>query len=83
MLFPKVVRGKKLLVASVGVAAISYACSTSSGVSSGNLMAPNHDSGSTTDGPSDDALISSGNLAAPVDSGMVEDSGQSGDAGTD
>jgi len=80
MSVPKIVRGKKLLVASVGVAAITYACS-SNGVSSGNLVAPNVDGGSADSSVDEDALISSGNLIAPADSGFPEDSGVPDDSG--
>lgn len=53
---------KKLLVATVGVAAINYlACQTSDLFTSGNLVSPRRDAA--------DAFISSGNLVAPVDAG--------------
>jgi hypothetical protein len=64
---PKRVVGKKLLVASVGVAAISYmACTTSE--TSGNLVSPIDDASVApldAADAKDDALISSGNLVAP------------------
>jgi hypothetical protein len=66
---PVNVRTKKLLVAAVGVASVSYlACGTST--TSGNLVAPPGD-GSTNavdaqNEAANDALISSGNLVAPM-----------------
>lgn len=54
---------KKLLVATVGVAAINYlACQTSDLFTSGNLVSPRRDA-------TPDAFISSGNLVAPIDAG--------------
>jgi hypothetical protein len=63
------VRTKKLLVAAVGVASVSYlACGTST--TSGNLMAPQDDgSANAVDAQNEaanDVLISSGNLVAPM-----------------
>jgi hypothetical protein len=67
---PKRVIGKKLLVASIGVAAISYAACTPTEEVTGNPVAPAVDASA---GPADtgidakdDALISSGNLVAPL-----------------
>lgn len=55
---------KKLLVATVGVAAINYlACQTSDLFTSGNLVSPPHDARA-------DQFVSSGNLVAPVDAGV-------------
>lgn len=90
----KRVVGRKLLVASVGVAAISYvACTTTT---SGNLVAPEGDASAEEDGGSD-ALVTSGNLMpppadakadAPVTSGNLMppppvDGGDGGDASED
>jgi len=63
----KRVLGRKLLVASVGVAAISYvACTTTQ--TSGNLMAPETDAAADAE---PDAPVTSGNLMPPppVDAG--------------
>ncbi len=70
---------KKVLVATLGVGAVSYvvACSSSQPVS-GNLMPPQGDSGSEDAGAD---VSSSGNLMAPPDSGPA-DTG-SADAGAD
>lgn len=92
----KRVIGRKLLVASVGVAAISYvACTTTQ--TSGNLMAPEVDASAEEDAQPD-ALVTSGNLMpppeadaradAPVTSGNLMppppvDAGDGGDASAD
>lgn len=57
--------GRKLLVASLGVAAVSYACSTSE--TSGNLMPPDPTDADTSNdaGTEEDAFIGSGNLMPP------------------
>jgi len=69
---------KKILVATLGVGAVSYvvACSSSS---SGNLMPP--DSGVNDSGQD---VVSSGNLMPPIDSGGGESAADTGnDAGAD
>ena len=71
---PKVVRGRKLLVASVGIATISYACS--SGTSGSGFPDAN-------DASTDDVFVSSGNLGVPQDAGVPFDSGQAVDSGAD
>jgi hypothetical protein len=64
---PKPRLGRKLLVATVGLASVSYvACGSDQTSSSGNLMPP-PDTGKV-DAPPDD--IGSGNLAPPPDSSI-------------
>ncbi len=54
---------RKLLVATLGVAAINYlACDSAELFTSGNLVSPRHDA-------MPDQFISSGNLMAPPDAG--------------
>ena len=77
-------RARKLLVASVGVAAISYvACSTET---SGNLMAPyDSDAGAdagTADGKAD-APPTSGNLMPPPPADAAADATDASDADAD
>lgn len=70
---------RKLLVASVGVAAVSYAaCSTPE--TSGNLMAPDDADAQTKDaGEDQDAFVGSGNLMPPP----PRDAGSDADAPKD
>jgi len=82
MAVPKIIRGKKLLVASMGVAAISYACGSTVSSNNVNPSTFDPDSGNADGTIDDDAMISSGNLAAPVDSGVFQDSGDQGDGGS-
>lgn len=61
-------RGRKLLVASAGVATVSYVMACSFTETSGNLMGPDPevDAGSdASEDASEDAFIGSGNLVAP------------------
>ena len=75
--------GRKLLVASLGVAAISYvACGTQ--LTSGNLAPPPSDGGKDAVGDAIDEMIS-GNLAPPPDAGpdaADASTTDAGDAGT-
>lgn len=74
---PRFRPGRKLLVASLGVAAISYvACGTDA--TSGNLAPPPDAGGKDTSADVIEEMIS-GNLAPPPDAGP--DSSDSGDAG--
>ncbi len=63
--------GKKLLIASLGVAAINYAACSSSGTTSGNLLPPPEDAARDSVGdatPIDvnpDVPVTSGNLMPP------------------
>lgn len=59
----RVVPGRKLLVASIGVAAVSYVACSTTPETSGNLVAPPVDAAGG-DAPSD-AASSSGNLMPP------------------
>lgn len=70
---PKPRLGRKLLVASVGVAAISYVACSSDGndVGSGNL-APPPDTGMVEDTAVPPMEIGSGNLAPPPDSATAD-----------
>ena len=68
---PKRVIGKKLLVASIGVAAISYMAGTA-GCSTTNTDSTSDASA----GDAKDEFIGSGNLVAPIqDSSIVQDAG--------
>lgn len=82
--FAKTARARKLLVASVGVAAISYvACSTET---SGNLMAPyDSDAGSRRRHRrrQADAPPTSGNLMPPPPADAAADATDASDAGAD
>ncbi len=62
---------KKVLVAAVGIGAVSYviACGDTT-TTSGNLMAPD-DAGQPKDGSDNDVFVSSGNLMAP-DTGAID-----------
>jgi hypothetical protein len=76
-------RGRKLLVASIGVATVSYVLACQTTETSGNLVAP-----PPTEAGKDvrDDIISSGNLVAPPppedagDSGNPSDASDAGDA---
>lgn len=57
-------RGRKLLVASAGVATVSYVMACSFTETSGNLMGPDPEVDAGSDA-SEDAFIGSGNLVAP------------------
>lgn len=70
------VTGRKLLIASIGVAAVSYVACTSG--SSGNLMPPQGIDASTD--ARADAPATSGNLMPP-DSGFGADTGSDTGAG--
>ncbi len=71
--------GRKLLVASLGVAAISYvACGTDG--TSGNLAPPPSDGGKDVVADAIDEMIT-GNLAPPPDAGADAADGSTTDAG--
>ncbi len=69
--------GRKLLVASIGVAAVTYvACSDSGSETSGNLMAP-------PDAGSQDDQFTSGNLVAPEPDDAGDAANDADDSATD
>jgi hypothetical protein len=68
-------KGRKLLAASVGVAAVSYVFSGCGGMSSGNLIAEPFD-GSIPE-------VATGNLMAPADTGAMDTGMDAGDDVTD
>ena len=92
-MLPRVFKGRKLLVASIGVAAVTYACNKEQErpYPVGNLMAPmRYDAGEPVmedsgHAPADDMAVTSGNLMAPppivVDAGSAASGAGKLDAG--
>ncbi len=64
--------GRKLLVASVGIATVTYMVACGSSATSGNLLPPPGDGGGDSQDTAVPPDVTSGNLLPPQDTGTVD-----------